>query len=427
LKEYGIDSNTIYSFASKGVAMVFFFATDIFLARILPISVYGEWSYFYALIVVCFWFCWMGINASSRVYIAEEAEKNELLLTCIRTTFIIRIISGAGVAIALFVIAPLIYPFFKSQTYPDLGILFSLAAFIVFFNSINEYIKSIWIGLRKQKYLFWQTLTEFLCLFLIVFGLVSLYRASFFIGISYIASFFLSSIVGIVILIYYVKKNHISDTMKPAPGYWKKIVKYAIPLWIMSIGAVIQLEIGAIMVGALNTPEEVAVYSVAKKISDKAIHINLAYIFSIIPAFAVITSENVQDKLSLLKKSIIINTGIAIITALVLLGTGMFLVTILYGEQYTKSTEVLFMFIPYYFLFALASIFFHFLEYQKIVFARNLAFFGMVVINIALNYILIPNFGALGAAIASSISVFPFLLTVIVISVRLLRSYAIKC
>lgn len=66
-KQINILNDTILSLGSKAVGMILFMATDIMIARFLSTESYDEWSFFYAIITMCYWLVWFGINESVRV------------------------------------------------------------------------------------------------------------------------------------------------------------------------------------------------------------------------------------------------------------------------------------------------------------------------------------------------------------------------
>ena len=61
-KQINILNDTILSLGSKAVGMILFMATDIMIARFLSTESYDEWSFFYAIITMCYWLVWFGIN-----------------------------------------------------------------------------------------------------------------------------------------------------------------------------------------------------------------------------------------------------------------------------------------------------------------------------------------------------------------------------
>ena len=425
--EYGISSNTVYGFAAKGVAMVFFFAMDITLARLLPVSGYGEWSYFFSIISICFWFCWMGINSSTCVHVAIEAEKKENLLTCIKSSISLRIIVSTAFAVVFYFASPLLLSFLDhTDNYPNLNLLLRFGAVLLLLNSISELLKNLWIGLQKQKYLFWQTQVEYGFLFIVVVGLVLIYRSSVFVIVSYIVSLSSSLVVAFLILYYFIKKNNISSSRNNSQGYWKRILKFAMPLWLAGLAHVILMEIGTVMIGYLSSSEEVAIFNVAKKLSDKALHLNLAYMHSIMPAFAVLSYENIKEKSGYFKKALKMNALLVLIASIILSVGGTLLIPLLYGYQYSDSVLILYLLIPQYICQAFISFLMLFTGYQKKMMVRNIAYLLAIAVCFVLNYLLIPSYGAMGAAVAMSISAIPLLATLIIVSYRLIISYQSK-
>lgn len=148
-KQINILNDTILSLGSKAVGMILFMATDIMIARFLSTESYDEWSFFYAIITMCYWLVWFGINESVRVFVAKERKNIKRQNSNIRIGMKLRLLIS-GLFLLLFTIASIVFIFVepsKNLRYPHLKELFVCGSLLCFANSLLEYFKAVFIGL----------------------------------------------------------------------------------------------------------------------------------------------------------------------------------------------------------------------------------------------------------------------------------------
>ena len=408
----GTINDTILSLSSKIVAMIFFLATDIVIARFLTTSEYGEWSFYYAIISMAFWFVWMGINESAKVHIAREKNNIKHQGTIILIGAKLRIVVSFFIVLVLLIICLLI-PVEISifNKYVHLRNLLISGCFLCFFNSISEFIKSVFIGVIHFKNIFVLTIIEFGSNF--IFGLVFLvlFKNVIALGWGYVIAASVTSLLGM----FLVKKYLIVS------GTWIKnvecdkqivysILKYARPIFLLSIGALLLTEMDVFMIGIMSSSEETGIYSIAKSLVGKLTHVNLAICTSTMTSFAVLTKDGiVQSKLKF-KKILLINTCMLILVSISICLLGPLGIRLLYGSEYSMVSEVMVLLIPYYLGFGISIFYSALVDYQGRANKRLPYYFFMIFLNFIFNYLLIPRFAAKGAAIATSISVIPYVI-----------------
>ena len=185
----------------------------------------------------------------------------------------------------------------------------------------------------------------------------------------------------------------------------KKILIFTIPFALAAIFTRIYGYLDTILLHQLVNAAAVGYYSIAYKITFALQFIPLAFIASLYPAFASYFSK--QDKISLEKvfeKSFVYLALIAIPVTFGVLAIAEPLIIKVYTTQFSASIlplQILIIGLPFLFLnFPLGSLL-NACDRQT----RNTIHIGVVmVINAILNFILIPRFSYIGAAIASTIS-----------------------
>ena len=185
-----------------------------------------------------------------------------------------------------------------------------------------------------------------------------------------------------------------------------KLLKQSWPLIFSSIAIMVYMRIDQVMLGQIATNESVGIYSAAVKISEGWYFIPVTIASSIFPAIVQLkgvdeTSYHKQLK-NLLK--LIVAISYSIILVLVLFSRP--IIVTLFGIDYLESSTVLM-------IHAWAGVFaslgtvrgLWMITENHLNLTLAFTFFGAL-LNIVLNYLLIPDFLAIGASIATLISYF---------------------
>lgn len=417
--------NSIYSLSAKAVTMIFFFLFDILCARILNTDAYGEWVYFYAIITIVYSIVWFGVNISGKIFIAksESAKKMEVFASALVLRFLVSILLTLIYTLAITALWHLQQ--FNINKYEHLPQLLFLGSGIIFLNSFSEFFKEAFVGFIDFKGLLIICSCEYGGY--LFFGLIGLLISKnvYSIVFGFFLSLMLTSSVGfwIVIKKYHLQKKHFRKEWLFKES--RKIFQYAKYIALSGVGSILLTEIDTFMLGYFREGYDTAVYSVAKQISSKAIHVNLALSASMMPVFASITAENVRTKKVQFKKVMLCNAIVTFgITACFLL-LGKFMVQLLYGEKYLFAADVLYVLVPFYVASSFSKFLVLFLDYQNKAKVRSIVFFLTIVFDMILNALFIPKFGAIGAAAATDIALAPYLLFLFVETDIIFKEYAV--
>lgn len=397
-------SNIMWSFTAKVSAMIFYFAADIFYARFLGITAYAEWVFFYSIAHMAFYIGWFGINTSLKIHITNSIEKE----TCLGAAIGVRVIVSIIMFLTINLAAPGIsYKIGYPQPYPDLKILMYLMSGMVFWNSLTEFFKELYIGIQEYKNLCVITFIEYFlyCLFSISFLLINNSPRS--IALGYCAA-------GIVIftcnIIIASRKYNVFLIWKGVKNLHmqKKIITYAFPLVLTSLGDLVLMEMDIFMVGLFCQEKQVSAYSIAKHLTSNAMNVNMSIWTGTTSSLAMITKENFNKKKVEFKKINRLNIVTSLIICTCLAMFGKIAIQYVYGIEYIAASQILILLIPYYFLYCMASLYANFLDFMGHAKTRALWFISVISINLYFNYLLIPKYGAAGAAAATIISIVPY-------------------
>jgi O-antigen/teichoic acid export membrane protein len=403
-KKNTLISNIAWSFLAKVFAMLFYFIADVFYARFLGIDAYAEWVFFFSIANMTFCIGWFGINISSKVFIAKADDKSR----CFGTALKVRVLFSSIIFIVIILLAPLIAPQIGyPEPYLNLKKLMYILSGMVFVNSFTEFFKHVYIGIQEYKNLCMITCIEYflLCAFTVILLLTNNTPTS--IALGYCTAGMATLLCNVFI---FGRKYNIPRIWKDNRNrqLQKEIIKYSVPLVLTSLGGLVLVEMDTFMLGLFCPKQQVSVYSIAKQLISKATNVNMAVWTGTITSLAAITRNNYEEKKHQFKKVNRFNNAISILICMFFAMFGKFAIQIIYGTQYTDAGRILIFLIPYYFLFCVSSLYANFLDFMGHAKQRSLWFLSVIAINYIFNYLLIPKYAGIGAALATTISIVPY-------------------
>lgn len=183
----------------------------------------------------------------------------------------------------------------------------------------------------------------------------------------------------------------------------KTLMKDAWPLILSAISVMIYMRIDQVMIGNMIGYEALGNYTAAVRISEMWYFIPTIVTGSVFPA--IIQTKKRDEKLyyARLQKLYDMMIWLAIAIAVPMTFLSEWIVSVLYGVDYAKAASVLVIHVwigIFAFIGAASGKWFIAEKYQNLAFRRT--FYGMI-INVALNFLLIPRYGMQGAAWATLI------------------------
>jgi|InofroStandDraft_1065614.scaffolds.fasta_scaffold08379_5 O-antigen/teichoic acid export membrane protein len=416
-----IVKNISYSLSGKVIAMIFLILLDIFTARVLKISEYAEWSFFFSILTMMFYIGWFGINISAKVFISKCNNFEELRI-CTSEAFTLRLISSISFLLVAYMIVPnlvgiLGYP----EKYPNLKSLLYISPILVFLNSFTEFYKEFFTGTDKFKKVFEITVLEYGGYFLFSLVLLFTFGKIQSVAFGYLFSGICVSILGLISLKSEYSGIHVISLKLNGKYLWR-IFRYAIPMALISLGTMILVEMDTFMLGILSTKTDLATYSIAKNINAKATHLNYAITVGSMTSFSTFSDDGLEKKKKQFRKMSRINLLITIVVSLLLLISAPILIVFFYGKDYIFAETAICFLVPYYALYGISNFYAVFLDFREKAKLRSIAYISIIVINLILNCLLIPKYGSIGAAVATDFSLVPYTIFVVILSKRELQN-----
>ncbi|MCI0663328.1 MAG: flippase, partial [Acidobacteria bacterium] len=188
--------------------------------------------------------------------------------------------------------------------------------------------------------------------------------------------------------------------------YSRVLLKESWPLILAGLSVVLYMKIDVVMLGKMSGDREVGLYSAASRLSEAFYFLPMIIVSSLTPMLLRARASGAEHYRASLLKLYVLMVRLSLAIAVPFLILAPMLVEILYGSQYSESAAILQVHVwasVAVFLGVASSQYLVAEGKQKLSLYRTLV--GLV-INVGMNLVLIPEYGAMGAAIATLISYF---------------------
>ena len=382
-----IAKNSIYVMMGNALSALITFIVFIYVARMLDAASYG--AYFTVMAYLAF-FDVVATLGITTVVVREGAKHMARTGEIVYNAMILRVITGTISLLICILMGVFIMPYSRV-----VKIMIVLTAPTLVINGIVTVISSIFNIFEDMKYIaIVQIGTR------IVFGILVV--TFMFMGrdIRYVALSYTLSALFSVSPTYFFSRKFVRIEAKVRTEIWPWILRPAIWFGVASFLGTTYSKVDVIMLSLLSNMRNVGYYVVAN---------NIVVVMNIISAsvatalFPIITKSIHKGDIDLerIVEYTIIFYVIAILIIIIMIVAAEKVVLVLYGDKYAQSIPVL-QVLAWIFLVSFAtipsSLCVDALNLQKIhVFNASI----MSIVNVCLNYYLIPKWGTLGAAWAT--------------------------
>jgi O-antigen/teichoic acid export membrane protein len=216
--------------------------------------------------------------------------------------------------------------------------------------------------------------------------------------------FFEAVVVALILLFVMGLRGPSLSNLRVSVHRAKTLLSDSWPLILSSLAITIYMKIDQIMLGQMLNDEAVGTYSAAVRLSEVWYFIPVSINASVCPSFYKTRNESKKKFLVRFQKHLDIMVWISVPIAILCLFLSGPLISVLFGKSYSGAADILKIHIgSAIFVFLNNAIWIWYLAegYQKIANIRII--FGLI-LNVLLNYLLIPHYGAIGSAWATLIS-----------------------
>ncbi|HLV14591.1 MAG TPA: flippase [Xanthomarina sp.] len=383
-------TNIFWLFLDKGYGAILTLYIYAKMATYFGAEVFGIWNYIVSFGSILPAVASLGLN----YIIVKRLEKNPLISDKILSiSFYLRLFTGVITAIILFISYVILNINFTNDLLLVIILLFSSQ---IVLNS-NIYIQKNEANLRNKKTVIARNIS---LTFFFVLKLIAIEKG---LDVVYFALFTLLEYLLFFVIIK-IREDHKLNL--PSTYFRKKIapslLKEGFPLMLAAITTTLYLKIDQLFIASFTNNEDVGIYAASSRISEflYAIPVIISNVF--FPKIIKALSKFEVDKL--LNKMFALALTIAVLCVLFITTFSDTIIEIVYGTEYKQASQVLKAHAWTIILMTLlvtSSKYLLKINRQDIIFKRELM--GLIT-NIALNFILIPKYGIMGAAWATLIS-----------------------
>jgi len=387
-------ANTGWLFADKILRVIVGMVVLIWLARFLGPQKFGTLSYAIAFVALFSRVATLGLDTIVVRDIVQDAKSVESILG---TAFLLRLAAGVGALV--FTIGTILF------LHRDDPLTYWMVAIIgtgILFQSVDV-IESWFQSQILSKYAIYAKNCAFMLanmakIVLIVIGAPV---------IAFAWTALAEVVIGAAGLVIAGRMNNLVFVQwRATRSLAIKLMSDSWPLILSGLAIVVYTRIDQVMLGDMVGADSVGIYSAAVRLSEGWYFVPIAIATSVFPSIVSTRKASEEMYQMRLQKLYTMMTWLAIIIAIPVTFLSHPIIQLLYGAGYEGAGTVLaihiwagiFVFQGYASgQYLLAE------NFIKIVFYRT--FLGMI-LNVVLNYLLIPRYGASGAAVATLISQF---------------------
>ncbi|WP_048190868.1 flippase [Methanobacterium sp. SMA-27] len=394
-------------FTSQILSYLISLIYTIYLVRYLGVENYGILAFALALTSVIGIFADFGLN----ILMTRELSKEKSLTNkYLNNIFTIKLLQISILLVFVIVIVKILgYP---TQT---AYILYLMMIFLIF-TTFSNFFASIFQAYERLEY---QSIASVLNNILMLIGIFILINYNY--GI--ISFTILYALVGGLILIYYLfiltKRFELPiPKIKIDWDFWKPTIKTAAQFGLMGVFVTIYIWIDSVMLFFMQGDQAVGLYNAAYRIVLLLLFIPTVINAAIFPVMSKLYGSS-KDSLKLIVEKYfkyMILIGVPLGVAITLLSNQ--IIILIFGQAFLASSPALQILVwATVFTFGNAAFVQLFQSTNKQLLLTKITFMGMI-INITLNFILIPKFSYIAASFNTLITEFTILALVLIMALR---------
>ncbi|MGN8646338.1 oligosaccharide flippase family protein [Gracilibacillus sp. HCP3S3_G5_1] len=379
----------ITTFGTKLVILFGSFFVSILLARLLGPEGKGVVTALFVVPNIVISIADLGVRQASAYYIGRKIYSVQDVLSSSLFLWLFTSIISIGIVLSYYSMGSL-------QEYG--WILVLIALIYIPIKLLTSYLNGVIQGKQKIGNI---NLKELISFAFNLFGVIILVWI-FDLGV--IGASTVTLLVALVGLIYFIKIVRSISVMKlkyikPIPqNLFKKGISFALALFILTLN----YKIDIIFLERMVTSTEVGIYSVGTNLAELIWQLPAA--ISIVLFARSANSKTNFEAHNRSAKILRITLPILLFICLFFIITSKYIVTLLYGDEFQQSSDVINILLPGVFIIVISKILHPDMAARGKPLYGLLVFIGPLVLNILLNLLWIPNYGVKGAAWASTIS-----------------------
>jgi O-antigen/teichoic acid export membrane protein len=395
-------------FTSQVLSYIIILIFTIYLVRYLGVTNYGILSFALALTSMLGIFADFGLNT---LMTREIARDKSLATKYINNIYSIKLIQVSILMIFVIILV-------KILNYPieTVYVLYFMMIFLIF-STFSNFFTSIFQSYEKLEY---QSIASVLNSTLMLTGVLILIYYSY----DLVTFSILYALISGLILLYYIFiSSKIFKFSRPKIeidwDFWKPTIRTAAEFGFIGVFVTIYIWIDSVMLSFMQGNDAVGLYNAAYRIVLLLLFIPTVINSAIFPVMSrlYVSSSNSLEKIVEKYFKYMLLIGIPIGVAITILANQ--IIILIFGISFAESAPALQILIwATVFTFGNAAFVQLFQSINKQILLTKITFLGMVV-NIVLNFILIPKFSYIAASFNTLITEFIILSLVMIVAYRL--------
>ena len=383
-----IRTNTIWLLFSQGISIIVSLLLSLILARHLGPRDNGIYNYANSIVGIFAIFVDFGM---STVLIRDIARNTNLVKKYLDNLISLKILIGIIILILIFVSSFFVKKY-DNMTY--------IMIFLGLYNIFSGFYLLFTGVFRSHNKMIYESFgTVIIKILLLIFGIIALYYYRSI--LIYSEVLFATMLVGIIISILIIRKYFSKFSLSINKDFWVYMLKEIWPYGLSSIVVTIYFTIDQVILGSLKPITQVGYYALARSATGVVTSVIGIFIGVLFPSLSLLYKKNISEFTSLLNNAIKFMCILLVVFIVEMLSNSKGYILTIFGNKYYNSIvplQILSVATGMIFINALIGNAFGAIDRQKDLLWG--LFFSMI-INIVLNLILIPYYGASGAASAS--------------------------
>ncbi len=399
-------ANTRWAMLAKVVSAGISIPFLILLPRFLGVQVYGQFAIAVSALIFLRLLSGGGLGyATGRRLAASEAEdgaRGSILAAGLS----LQILLALAVGTAFFLAAGPVGSFIsrRAGSGQDLAPLLRVVALAVAFFAINEFAKAAFQGLQRFHYLTLVTTIEYAGKLILVVGLAWAGYGVTGAFAGFTVALFLAAATGLFLL---RRVGWSRPTARIAQ--WKDLYLYNVPLMLTSAGFIVYTELDTLMLGYFSGFAETGLYAAAKSIARAAPLFAVPFGQAAAPLIVRMVRDAREEAAEFVNRLLRYVGAVFIPIAAAVAVTAPYLVRV-WGPGFGGAALPLRVMSLFLISISFGVVITAILDYLGEAPRRARWMMISIVFNIGLNLVLIPRYGALGAALSTVLTHGPFVL-----------------
>ncbi|WP_321389361.1 flippase [Emcibacter sp.] len=384
--------NFLWLFLEKGAQLFFLFFTTVWLARYLGPSDFGVYNYAISFVMLFLPLGQMGLNG---VVIHRLVSRAALIRKTLGTAIILQFIGGMIAFLTVLIMLNVLRPDY------DRHFFWTLIAASILFAKPFDVLDSFFQSRTESKYVVFAKLIS-LAAFVTctIYGIWAGLPGDYFVSLK-ASSFFIIAVA----LIYFYHRSAGDSILacRFSSHHASYLLKKSWPLLLSGATAAVYMKLDQIMIGEMADDFSVGIYAAAAQISELWYFLPWLIISSAFPYL--IKSKN--DQAGYDKKLQILYNFMALCGFLIAVITSVcsnIIINLLYGKEFVEASFILAVHVWAGVFIFMRTVLSRWLIIENLTIYSIITHGAGAMVNVALNFVLIPEYGGLGAAYATVFS-----------------------